>query len=158
MLPEKKNKTIYTLLTQTVSQAAVLSVLPKAVDPVMVRQSRMVTSCMAHRSPNGATHLFHAYRLWPVQRRGLASSVGGYRATKEGSIMATTTIYRAELLLLLLLLLLTLLGHPWVLGLVDPIRKPGDWILWREGSSSARVWGERGIRWCQVVVERSLSS
>lgn len=120
----------------------------------MLRQARVVASCMAHWSPNGATHLLHPSRLWPIQSGRLDSSVRRYCATEEGSIVATTGVDRAQLLLLLL----TLLRHPWVLRLADPIRKPGDWILWGERSSTARMWRKRWVGWCQMVVEGSLGS
>lgn len=76
----------------------------------------------------------------------------GHGATEEGSVVATTSVGRAELLLL------TLLGHPWMLRLVDPIRKPRDWILWGEGSPTGRMWRKSWVGWCQVVVEGSLGS
>lgn len=143
-----------TTLTQTVSQASILSVLPEAVDPVMLRQACVVPRWMAHWSPNGATHLLHPSRLWPIQSGRLDSPVSGYGSTKEGSIVATTTVGRAELLLLLL----TLLGHPWVLRLADSIRKPGHWVLRGEGSSTGRMWRKSWVGWCQVVVEGSLAA
>lgn len=75
----------------------------------------------------------------------------GNLATEEGSIVAAASVGRAELLL-------TLLHHPWMLRLVDPIRKPGDWILWVEGSCTSRMRGKSLVGWCQVVVEGSLCS
>lgn len=78
--------------------------------------------------------------------------MGGYGATEEGSVVTTTSVGRAELLLLLL----TLLGHPWVLRLVYPIRKPGDRILWGVGSSTGRMWRKSWVGWSQVVVEGPL--
>lgn len=68
--------------------------------------------------------------------------------------MTSTSEGRTELLLLLL----TLLGHPWVLRLVDPVRKPGDGILLREISPTGRMWGESWVGWRQVVVEGSLTT
>ena len=118
----------------------------------MLRQAWVVPPWMAHWSPNGATHLLHPSRLRPIQGGRLDSPVRGYGATEEGSVVAATSVGRAELLLLLL----TLLGHPRVLRLADPIRKPGDWILWGEGSSAGRMWRKSWVGWCQVVVERSL--
>lgn len=129
-------------LTQTFSQASILSILPKAVDPVMLRQDWVVAPWVAHWSPNGTTHLLHPSRLWPIQSGRLDSPVRGYGATEEGGVVATTSVGRAELLLLLL----TLLGHSWV-RLADPIRKPGDWILWGEGSSTGRMWRKSWVGW-----------
>lgn len=144
----------HALLTHAVSQTSILSILPKTVDPVMLWQAWVVDAWVAHWSPNRATHLLHPSRLWPIQSWRLDSPVRGYGATEEGSAVATTSVGRAELLLLLL----TLLGHPWMLRLVDPVRKPGDWILWGKGSSTGRMWRESWVGWCQVVVEGSLGS
>lgn len=138
-------------LTQTISQTSILSILPKAVDPVVLRQARVVSSWVAHLCP--ATHFFHPSRLWPIQSGRLDSSVGGW-TTEEGGAVAATSVGRTELLLLLLLLILW--DHPWVLRLTDSIRKPGDWILWGEGSSSGR-W-KSWVGRCQVVVNGSLGS
>lgn len=150
----KKKEKYDALLTQAVSQTSILSILPKTVDPVMLWQAWVVATWVAHWSSNRATHLLHTSRLWPIQSGRLDSPVRGYGATEEGSAVATTSVGRAELLLLLL----TLLGHPWVLRLVDPVRKPGDWILWGEGSSTGRMWRKSRVGWCQVVVEGSLGS
>lgn len=109
-----------------------------------------MSSWVAHLSPNGATHLFHPSRLRPIQSGRLDSSVRGYGATEEGGVVAATSVGRTELLLLILL------DHPWVLRLTDSIRKPGDWILRGEGSSTGR-W-KSWVGWCQVVVEGSLGS
>lgn len=136
-----------TLEVQTFSQASILSVLPKAVDPVML-QAWVVAPWVAHWSPNGTTHLLHPSRLWPIQCGRLDGPVRGYWATEEGGVVASTGVGRAKLLLLLL----TLLGHSWVLRLADPIGKSGDWILWGEGSSTDRMWRESWVGWCQVVV------
>lgn len=142
------------LLTQTISRVSVLSIFPKAADPVMLWQAWMVASWVAHLSPNRATYLLHSSRLWPVQSRGLDRSVSGYRATEKRSIMTSTSVGRTELLLLLL----TLLGHPWVLRVANPIRKPSDRKLLGEGSSTDWIWRKSWSRWCKVVVKGSLGS
>lgn len=143
-----------TLEVKTISQVSILSVLPKAIDPVMLRQARVVCPWVAHWSPNGATHLLHPTGLRPIHSGRLDRPVRRYGATEEGSVVATTSVGRTELLLLLL----TLLAHSWVLRLADPIRKPGDWVLWGEGSSTGRMWRESWVGWGQVVVEGSLGS
>ena len=78
--------------------------------------------------------------------------MSGYGATEKGSVVASSGVGRTELLLLILL------GHSWVLRLIDPIRKPRYWILLGEGSSTGRMWRKGWVGWCQVVVEGSLSS
>ena len=140
-------------LTQTLSHASILSVLPKAVDPVMLRQAWVVAPRVAHWSPNGATHLLHPYGLRPIHSGRLDGPVGGNGATEEGSVVAATSVGRAELLLLL-----TLGGHPGVRGLADPIGKSGDRILRGEGPPTGRMWGESWVGWGQVVVQGSLGS
>lgn len=151
----KKNS----LLTQTFSKTSIMAIFPKVVDPVMKWHTRVVASRLAHWSPNRATDLLHASRVCSIQSRWLDSPMRWYRATEERWIVASTSVYRTELLLLLLL---TLLGHSWVLRLVlrlaDAIWKPRDRILWRKGSCTAGMWRKSRVGWCQVVVERSRSN
>ncbi|TNN54182.1 hypothetical protein EYF80_035610 [Liparis tanakae] len=115
--------------------------------------ARVVAPWVAHWSPDGATHLLHPSRLLPIQSGRLDPSVRGHGADEEGGVVATPGVGRAELLLLL-----TWGGHPWVLRLADPIGKPGDRKLGGEGSAAGRMWRERWVGWCQVVVEGSLGS
>lgn len=112
-----------------------------------------MTPRVAHWSPNGATHVFHPSRRGPIQCGRLDSPVRWYGADEEGSVVGASGVGGAELLLLL-----TRRGHPWVLRLANPIRKPRDRVLWGEGPSTGRVWRESLVGWCQVIVEGSLSS
>lgn len=80
----------------------------------MLRKAWVVATRMTYWSPNGAAHLLHPSRLWPIQNGRLDSPVRGYGPTEERRTMASTSVGGAELLLLLLQ---TLLGHPRVLRL-----------------------------------------
>lgn len=146
---------MYLPLTQTVSQASIWPVFPKAVDPVVLRQARVVPPWVAHGGPDGVAHLVHSSGLGPVQSGRLHGPVGGDGPAEEGGVVASSAVGGAELRLRLLLLLL-LVGQARVLAWAHPEGQSGDRVLRGEHSPAGRMRREGWVGWCQVIVEGSL--